>query len=299
MNFKKERPLDSLPVSIVYIPSVLCNISCIHCFQPPIGKYNESYVEPKVLLNFYHTLGSRAIVNLFSGGESLYLRQTFQLIDAFSPEQKAVSEAIFQTNGLLIKDKFQSIQGFKNYRFTISIPSLRKETCEYIQKGISFEKLIENLEFLVKCKSEGMDISTTLHMILMKSNLVDLENIFEFAETYQFDEIWVTPVNEPSGKGVSLTSENIFKYPYLLEEIPGWKDILSRASEKAFKAGHKVTYDHLEYITDLLSFSTSNDNGTVLRSTLWKDLRLIAAHYLPTPIKSLIRKTILKKYQNI
>ncbi|MCK4793636.1 MAG: SPASM domain-containing protein [Desulfobacteraceae bacterium] len=286
--------LNSMPVSIVYIPSVLCNISCIHCFQPPIGKNNQTYIESKVLLNFYNTLGSRAIVSLFSGGEPLHLRQTFQLIDAFSPEQKAVSKAIIQTNGLLVKDKFQAIQGFKNYGFTISITSFRKETCEYIQRGASFEKLIENLEFLVKCKSEGMDISTTLHMILMKSNFVDLEIIFEFAETYKFDEIWITPVIEPSGKGISLTNENIFKYPYLLEEIPGWKDILARASEKAFRAGYKVTYDHLEYIIDLLSFSTSNDEGAVLRSTLWKDFKLVAGHYLPMPIKSFIKKTIVR-----
>jgi len=264
-EFRKGKTvLNSMPVSIVYIPSVLCNVNCIHCFQPPIGKNNESYIESKVLLNFYHALGSRAIVNLFSGGEPLYLRQTYQLIGAFSPEQKAASEAIFQTNGLLIKDKFQSIQGFKNYRFTISIPSFRKETCEYIQKGTSFEKLIENLEFLVKCKSEGMDISMTLYMVLMKSNFIDLENIFEFAETYKFDEIWVTPVHEPYGKGTSLTSENIFKYSYLLEEIPRWKDILAKASQKAQMAGYKLTYDHLEYIATLLPFSTSK-----VRRFLW------------------------------
>ena len=290
--------LKSMPVEIVYIPSVLCNISCIHCFQPPIGKNNRSYIESKVLLNFYHALGSRAIVSLFSGGESLYLRQIFQLIDAFSPDQKSVSEAIFQTNGLLIKDKFQAIQGFKKYRFTISIPSFRAATCEYIQKGTSFEKLIENLEFLVKCKSEGMDISTTLYMVLMKSNFIDLENIFEFAETYKFDEIWVTPVHEPYGKGTSLTSENIFKYPYLLEEIPEWRDILAKASQKALMAGYKLTYDHLKYIEPLLSFPPSNEKEVLLMDTLWKDFKSIAAHHLPVPIKSLIKKTLLRKRGN-
>lgn len=249
---KGNTILKSMPVEIVYIPSVLCNIHCIHCFQPPIGKNNKSYIESKVLLNFYHVLGIRAIVNLFSGGEPFYLHQTYQLIAEFSPEQKAVSKAIFQTNGLLIKDNFQSIQGFKNYRFTISIPSFRKETCEYIQKGTSFEKLIENIKFLVKCKSEGMDISMTLYMVLMKSNFIDLENIFEFAKNYKFDEIWITPVHEPYGKGVSLTSENIFKYSYLLEEIPEWRDILAKTSQKAQATGNYLTYCHLEYIRNQL-----------------------------------------------
>ncbi len=97
----------------------------------------------------------------------------------------------------------------------------------------------------------------TPHKVVMKSNFIDLETIFEFAETYKFHEIWVTPVHELYGRGVSLTSENIFKYPYLLEEIPGWKDILAKASQKALVAGYKLTYDHLEYIATLLSPSTS------------------------------------------
>ena len=287
--------LSSMPVSIVYIPSVLCNLACIHCFQPPIGKHNESYLESKVLLNFYHALGGKAIVNLFSGGEPFYLRQTIDLLNEFNPDQRAVSKAIIQTNGLLIKEKFQLFQGFKKYHFTISIPSFRKETCEYIQRGTTFEKLTENLEFLVKCKSEGMDISTTLHMILMKSNFIDLENIFDFAETCKFDEIWVTPTMEPSGKNTFLPGENIFQYPNLLKEIPGWKNILTKASERAFTSGYKVTYDHLEYIAALLfTASNSNDKGIVLLNTLCKDLKSVAVYYLPTPIKSLIRKALLR-----
>ena len=290
--------LKSMPVEIVYIPSVLCNISCMHCFQPSMGR-NKGYVESEILLNFYHALGSRAIVSLFSGGESLYLPQTFQLIDAFSLDQKSVSEAIFQTNGLLIKDKFQAIHGFKKYSFTISIPSIRAETSEYIQKGTTFKKLIENLEFLVKCKSEGMDISTTLYMVLMKTNFIDLENIFEFAKTYKFNDIWITPVHEPYGKDTSLISENIFLYPNLLEEIFEWKDILDKASQKALMAGYKQTYNHLEYITALLSFPAVSEKRIPLRDILWKNFKLIASHYLPIPVKSFIKKTFLNKYKDV
>jgi len=257
-EFQKGKiVLNSMPVSIHYVPSVLCNIRCIHCFQRPIGKNNESYIESKALLHLYHSLGRQAIVNQFAGGEPLYFRQTYRLIDAFGPEQKAVSEAIFQTNGLLIKDKLQAIAGFRKYRFLISINSFRKETYEYIHNGASFNKLIENLEFLAKCKSEGMDISKVLIMILMKSNFIDLENLFEFAETYKFDEVWITPIHDAWEKGISLTRENIFKYPHLVEEIPGWKDILAKASQKALTGSYELTYDHLEYIATLLPFSTS------------------------------------------
>lgn len=247
--------LKSMPVEIVYIPSVLCNLRCIHCFQPPVGKYNNTYIEPGSLLKFYHYLGSRAARNVFSGGEPLYLRQTYQLIGEFSPDHKAASEAVFQTNGMLIRNKFQSIAGFKKYGFRISISSFRKETYEHIQKGATFERLIENLEFLKRCKSEGMDISMTLIIVLMKSNFVDLASIFEFAETHKFDEVWVLPVQEAFGKGEVLQGENIFTLPYLLERIPSWRDILSKASSKAMTTGNRLTGYHLEYIQNQLSSS--------------------------------------------
>jgi molybdenum cofactor biosynthesis enzyme MoaA len=258
--------LKSLPVEIDYNPSVLCNIHCIHCFQPPIGKSNNTYIESKDLLKFYHCLGSRAVRNIFSGGEPLYLRQTYQLIAEFSPEHKAASEAIFFTNGILIKDKFQSIAGFRKYGFRISIASIIKDIYEYIHRGSSFEKLVENLEFLVQCKSEGMDISLTRVLVLMKSNFGDLDSIFDFAKTYRFDAIEVLPIHPAFEKGKILYNENVFSLPWLLEKIPSWPDILARASQNAAMADNKITYYNLEYIRNQLSSSVVTNRLRSLRN---------------------------------
>jgi len=248
--------LKSMPVEIQYVPSTLCNIHCIHCYQRPVRKDNNSYIKSKDLLNFYHRLGNRAAKNWFVGGEPLYIRQTFQLINEFSPEQRAASEAVFCTNGLLAKDKFQSIAGFRKYVFLISISSFRKETYEYIHHGASFEKLIENLEFLSQRKFEGMDISLIRQMVVMKSNFVDLMSISSAAKRYKFDEVWVKPVHGAYWKGDILKDENIFQLPHLLKNMPDWKDIIAKASQDVLDTDNKTTYNNLQYLNNQLSSST-------------------------------------------
>ena len=240
--------LRSMPVSIYYTPSVLCNIDCIHCCQPRIGKNNYTYLNIEDLLKFYRILGKLSVSNAISGGEPLYFQQTFKLINEFSSDQKAASELILFTNALLIKDKFHKIAGFRKYDFEISIASSNKETYEHIHSGASFDKLIENLEFLIKCKAEGIDISANRIMVLMKSNFNDLDDIFEFASTYKLDNIWIRAVDAAYYKYKILPEENIFMLPYLLNKIPSWQDTLEKTSRVALSGNDLVAYNHLEYI---------------------------------------------------
>jgi organic radical activating enzyme len=245
--------LRSMPVSIYYTPSVLCNIDCIHCCQPEIGKNNHTYIDTKEILRFYNILGGLAVSNAISGGEPMYLKQTFRLIDEFSREQKAASELILFTNALLIKEKFQQITGFRKYDFEISIVSSRKETYERIHSGADFDKLIENLEFLVKCKAEGIDISVNRIMVLMKSNFDDLDNVFKFASTYKLDNTWIRAIDAAYHKYKMMPDENIFMLPYLLNGIPHWRDTLEKTSQAALSTNNHVAFNHLQYLQRNLS----------------------------------------------
>lgn len=286
---KGEIILKSMPVEIVYIPSTLCNLDCIFCFQPPTEKV--SCLKTDSLLKFYKYLGSRAIRNVFSGGEPLYIRQTYRLLDEFSPAHKAASEAIFQTNGSLIKDKYKLIKDFKKCSFRISIAAFEKKRYEYLQKGASFEKLIDNLKFLAKLKSSGDNISLDLVMVLMKSNFIDLEGLFEFAETYKFGEVWVTPIH-PAFGGI-LFREDIFQFPHLLEKIPSWQDILEKTSQKAKMIKNKPTYYHLEYIRSQLPSSVMMGRYYSIRNLfLWKLKRVIVEGLIQWPPLSPVKKLL-------
>lgn len=244
--------LKSMPVDVLYVSSVLCNIDCVHCCQPAISKKSHTYVDSKDLVNFYHRLGYLSVSNGFSGGEPLYLRQTYKILDEFPPEQKLASELILLTNAQMIKEKFGLISGFRKYTFEISIASYHKQTYEYIHRGASFEKLIENLEFLLKCREEGLDIYAVQIMVLMKSNFTELEKVFSYVAKYKLDELWIFPVQSTYSRFRLLPHENIFLLPYLLGKIPSWPAILESASRQSLAAGNRVTYNHIEYIRKCL-----------------------------------------------
>lgn len=264
---KAKSILESKPVEVVYIPASACNIKCIHCNQPLVDSY---HMQDELLSKFYHIFGNHALKHVFSGGESLFLPHVSHLNDEISLEHKASSQAVFQTNGMLIKDKFNSFRGFRKYGFTISITSTRKNVYEYFQKKAKFEKLLENLEFIKQLRSEGVDIYLILVMVVMKSNFSDLRNIFNFAEMYNFDEVWITPVSAPYSRRLLLQTENIFALPHLLEEIPSWRDILEEASYKALETGYKLAHYHLEYIKSRFSNSFIENRGRSIQNLqLW------------------------------
>ena len=287
---KGKTILKSMPVEITYVPSILCNINCIHCFQAPNRKKCDlSRIKPDALLKFYEYLGSKAVKNVFSGGEPLLMGEVQTLLDEISPEQKASSEGVFLTNGMLIRDRYELTKGFRKRNFIISIDAFEKKRYESIQRGANFEKLIDNLEFLNKRREEGNDITLTLVMVLMKSNFIDLENVFEFAKTYKFDEIWIPPVGNLENR--TFVSEGIFKLPCLLEKIPSWEKILEKASQKAKELGYESAHNHLEYIKGMLPSSAIVSYCRSIKNyLLWRIKTIMRS--IPAMEKSL--KLILK-----
>ena len=255
--------LQSKPLEIIYIPSVACNIRCIHCFQPPAGTC--SAIPREHLLRFYHQFGSRAIVHLMSGGEPLVIPTVQTLIEAMPAEHRAGSELVLQTNGQLLRDRLRCFDGFKKYHVRISIDGFDKQTYEYIHRGARFERLLEGIDALNQARSE-LNLSTSMVMILMRSNFHGLETLFDFADEHLFSDVWVTPVHAAFGKGNLLRHENIFEFSDLLDQMPEWPDILNRAIERSMLSGRPLACRHLEYIKDSLSRQRLERPGVVARS---------------------------------
>ena len=242
--------LQSMPLEIVYIPSVVCNISCIHCFQSPPDL--KCIIQPEHLIRFYYLLGSRAIVHIVSGGEPLVIPAVEMLHRAMSEAHRAASEMVFQTNGQLLKDRFDRFSGYKKYHVRISIAGFRKDIYEYIHRGAKFEKLLSGIDALNEARSK-LDVTTSMVMVLMSSNFRELTSIFDFANERRFDDVWVTPVHAAYGRKDALRYENIFEFPDLLDNIPEWPSIIDRAMKRAMLLGRKLTFSHLEYIKEELT----------------------------------------------
>ncbi len=199
------------------------------------------------------------------------MRQTYALINHFSLSHKAATEAFFETNGQLIKDKLDSIKGFGRYGFLISIASFRKEIYERIHKGASLDKLLKNLQFLDSLRDNGLHISIKRIMILMKSNFNDLQAIFQYNQVYKFDETWIMPIHPAYGRFSIVPKENIFDLPYLLEGVPHWQQILQQAIMEAELTGNKTIHNHLQYLQGQLSTSIIANRFHSIRNLLiWR-----------------------------
>ena len=284
--------LKSMPVEMTYVPSILCNINCIHCFQAPSRQKGEfCLLNPDALIKFYNNFGARAIKNVFSGGESFLIKEVQKIIEKMSDEQKESSEVVMLTNAMLLKEKYDLIRGFRKKSFIISIDAFEQKRYEQIQQGANFGKLINALDFLNLKKQSRENIHMTLVMVLMKSNFIDLENVFDFAKTYKFDDIWIPPVGNLERR--VFLSESIFKLPDLLKQVPFWKKILNNAIQKAKKYGYQTTYYHLIYIKKLLPESFLKSYFRSMRSSFfWRLKKLIETR--PFFLVYKILKKILK-----
>lgn len=283
-NFKefsaKATFLQSMPVEVLYVPSTLCNIDCIHCCQPRYDKTQRTCMSTDLILQFYKTFGFMAVRHLLSGGEPLGLSSVYDLLDQMPQEQKQVSELVVLTNGLLLKRKWDNISGFNRYSFEMSIASLRSEIYERIHRKAKFDVMISALEFINKIKQNN-PVKLIRIMALMKSNYPDLAEIVPMAKKYGFDETWIFPVHSSDGKKDLLIKENIFGLPHILSDDHKWR--FERALLESEQAGMAVTVNHLKYVDWLLPKSAVKIYTTSAKTLLSWPLRKIILAMFPFP----------------
>lgn len=73
----------------------------------------------------------------------------------------------------------------------ISIDGATRETYERIRVRAHWEKLLANLEGLLKARAEAVKPKLHLVMVLMKSNLEELRSIVRLAAEWHFEEVFV------------------------------------------------------------------------------------------------------------
>ncbi len=239
--------LNSLPLEIVYVPGVLCNIKCIHCFQP-----EKSEVKPESIINFYNQLGNKSIVNLVSGGDPFVMPQIKLLYATMTDLHRLSSEFFIQTNGLKIMSDFEKYKGFKSYHIKISINAYEKSVYERIHRGGNFEKIVKSMCYINE-QRKFKRIKLSLVMVLMRSNFYELKFLFDFAKKNDFDDVWITPVHGAYGRNDPLENENIFENPSLLNNIPDWLEILKQSIAESMISGYKNAFYNLLYIKKILS----------------------------------------------
>lgn len=204
--YHKKTIIRSKPRSLGIVLTTKCNLKCIMCdFGKDIWDIPKRTLQEIVVWAPY-------LENIsWQGGEvflSDYFEEVFERLSIY-PQ---LSQSII-TNGLLINERWARKLVRSNVELWFSIDGATKKTYEYIRKGGRFEDLIKGIELINKYKKErnnnitsDFKMTTSINVVVMKSNYHELEKFVDFARKYKFDKLRFTPI-----VGVE-TQENIFRY---------------------------------------------------------------------------------------
>jgi len=174
------RTIKSLRMSI----TDRCNLNCIYCHnEGSTGSTGEMSVE--TISNIVHVAAGFGVNRLkLSGGEPL-LRNDLEEILVSLPPLKDVS---MTTNGVLLKERAQSLKTAGLNRVNISVDSLNEGNYRHITKckaGI-FQKVMDGINAAVDA---GLT-PVKLNMVLLKDvNELEIEEMLSFTRKFHGDVI--------------------------------------------------------------------------------------------------------------
>lgn len=194
-----------------------CNIACIMCKQPKRYTQNQQMLDPEVLIRNIDVTPFEEIV--IQGGETLYISQCLRYMDYLATQEKKYTVL---TNGLFIDDSMAEKLSLDANVVSISINAATKATHEKVNRGSSWEKLLLNIQRLVRAREEnGTELTVYGRMTL---TTFALHEIPLFLKTYR--EIGFDKINFGYDKAT---------VPDYLKNNPGSRDQLAASIRKSLE----------------------------------------------------------------
>lgn len=221
---ERKTILESYPRKIEFNLTNKCNLSCIMCMEE--SRNCDFFAPDKLIDELIDIMPYLQTLNL-RGGEVFLHKRLFEILEKSKTNELFV-EII--TNGLLLNDsiinKIMKLNEFLT--LTFSIDSLDKNKYEFIRKGGSFDKLMENICLFNKIrKDNGFKGKIGINMVVMSINYREIEDIIDFAGKNNFSIVHLIPVLDD--EEYSLDNEMlkfINKKLYLFEQIAKKYNIL-------------------------------------------------------------------------
>jgi sulfatase maturation enzyme AslB (radical SAM superfamily) len=192
---EKEKFFDS---SIVDPPRYVniagdktCNLSCPSCRTQVINNDDDQDQKNKTVMSmileqvFNGTSEEPVSVTISNEGEIFASRSMLNLLENFPIDRYPKLELFLQSNGLLLKSRWNRIEHLADniYRLSITVDSQDPKTYEKLRRGGTFDKLIENLEFVKELLKEYY-FEYSIRMVVQKDNMNEIEDFYNFAISY-------------------------------------------------------------------------------------------------------------------
>ena len=186
-----------------------CNICCVMCKQREKYKTDKRDLTCAILKKNIDYSPFQHIY--LQGGEPLYIEECLKFMDYLSSIGKKYS---LLTNGLLIPDSMAKKLTRNAALISISLNAATKNTHEIVNKGSSWENVLENIANIRRYRQEyGTSLSINGRMTLTHHSLGEIPLFLKSFEEFGFDTA-----------NFGYDSATVPKY---LEEHPGFKKNLS------------------------------------------------------------------------
>ena len=210
LHFKKTLP-DRQIKNIRLAIDDSCNLSCPSCrthqiFERDKFQLRKKYKLADRIIEYVQSQKHNINIHVGSDGDpfaSLVYRY-------FIKQAKELPNVRFSihTNGLLIKKMYhRHVELFERLDIlNISMDGASKETYETLRRGGSYEKIIENLQFI---KMLDRTFVTKIHMVVQEKNFREMIDFIGLARSYDIDRIIFNRI-EDWNTDTEFSRNNIF-----------------------------------------------------------------------------------------
>src|SRR5208283_81022 len=185
---RKAEVSSGLPVYLVIESTSICNLKCIMCPYPSMGRINEHMSMTVYERIIAEGAGFVEFIWLHFFGEPLINKNIYRMIDM--AEEAGIRTGI-STNATLLDEKAcAAILDSKLSMLVLCLDGATKETFERIRVGARFEKVSANIARFAGMKAAGnSDLKVVLQMIDMMANSGEKQLFLEQWRGHGFDSL--------------------------------------------------------------------------------------------------------------
>jgi len=182
----ESRGCAEFPTYIMFDVTNQCNSACIHCphsvtFQ---NKSRPAYLDFGIYMKVIDESREKVtdFVRITADGEPLLHPKLLNMIDYAVKEE--VGPVGLTTNGsLMSQENAKSLAESGLFMVDISLDAIRKETYNKIRRGLSFEKVMKNIDFLLEYKAKiNSPLKVMVSFVKQASNMNELKAFEEYWE---------------------------------------------------------------------------------------------------------------------
>ncbi len=208
---KIDPPFSGM--SLLVDPNNGCNLNCIHCGLACAHLVHFSKQDIMSPEKFYQVIELlEPYINSLSIGcirEPLVHPRIEEILMLADKLSETISLSL-TTNAVLLKPPLTEIfvQARHDWTFYISIESANPVTYEKIRKGAIFDSFHRNVKNLCSLKTKRPHLKIYFSTVVMKSNLHDLDKLFDYAHSLGIDGILLMDL-EPHAHNEHLELTNL------------------------------------------------------------------------------------------